>query len=411
MDRPPPRPPRPTCRDEFEIAIITALPLEYEALTDVFDGFWNDDGDPYGKAEGDRNTYTTGWVGQHNVVLVICSNMGKVNATSTATSCSMSYTQIKIACVVGVCGVAPQTIDGDEVLLGDVIIGDQIVAYDTGRRYSDGIRLKDDLSYKTTATSHSIRRFMKTMQTGHYRDLVPRQATEQLKLVQDKYPDKYKSPQRSEDRLFLPRYRHKHQLPGVCHICRECTTASEPVCNSSLISTCQDLGCDEAQVVPRRRLVDSRIQESLVVHWSTFASADTVLKSAQDRDQIAEGHGVVGFEMEATGACEVFPCIVIKGACDYADSHKNKNWQKYAAITAACVMKTLLQWYPRTDRRIKTSYLKSFVHLERELPPRVYLDDLVTVNDALGGTYKFSLSFIDSLEVCYLVVNFLCAQD
>ena len=30
-----------------------------------------------------------------------------------------------------------------------------------------------------------------------------------------------------------------------------------------------------------------------------------------------------------------FPCLVVRGICDYADSHKNKRWQGYAAATAA----------------------------------------------------------------------------
>jgi hypothetical protein len=33
---------------------------------------------------------------------------------------------------------------------------------------------------------------------------------------------------------------------------------------------------------------------------------------------------------------------VIRGICDYADSHKNKQWQKYAAATAAAHAKELL---------------------------------------------------------------------
>jgi nucleoside phosphorylase len=37
-----------------------------------------------------------------------------------------------------------------------------------------------------------------------------------------------------------------------------------------------------------------------------------------------------------------FPCLVIRGICDYADSHKNKVWQPYAAATAACYAKELL---------------------------------------------------------------------
>lgn len=41
-----------------------------------------------------------------------------------------------------------------------------------------------------------------------------------------------------------------------------------------------------------------------------------------------------------------FPCIVIRGICDYADSHKNKQWQGYAALAAASYTKELLSYIP-----------------------------------------------------------------
>jgi aromatic ring-opening dioxygenase LigB subunit len=34
--------------------------------------------------------------------------------------------------------------------------------------------------------------------------------------------------------------------------------------------------------------------------------------------------------------------LVIRGICDYADTHKNKEWQGYAAMTAAAYAKDLL---------------------------------------------------------------------
>ena len=37
-----------------------------------------------------------------------------------------------------------------------------------------------------------------------------------------------------------------------------------------------------------------------------------------------------------------FPCLVVRGICDYSDSHKNKEWQAYAAATAAAFTKELL---------------------------------------------------------------------
>lgn len=140
-------------------------------------------------------------------------------------------------------------------------------------------------------------------------------------------------------------------MTEMSRVCQECIGLSESVCELALTSICEDLECDDNQLIPRRRLADSHIKHNPMVHWGIFGSADTVLKSAMDRDRIAGQYGVGGFEMEATGTCDIFPCIVIKGACDYADSHKNKEWQNYAAITAACVMKTLLQWYPKTIQR------------------------------------------------------------
>lgn len=141
------------------------------------------------------------------VVLVICSDIGKVNATSVATSCKLSFTQIGLALLVGICGVAPQTSDQKEIILGDVIVSEQIVAYDFGRRSPDEMKLKENLQPK----SHTIRRFTKTVQTHVYDEWIREQALEHLRTAQETYPNKYNSPQRSEDKIFPADYRHKHQ--------------------------------------------------------------------------------------------------------------------------------------------------------------------------------------------------------
>lgn len=56
--------------------------------------------------------------------------------------------------------------------------------------------------------------------------------------------------------------------------------------------------------------------------------------------------GVLCFEMEAAGLMNNFPCLVIRGICDYADSHKHKEWQFYAAATAAACAKEILSLVP-----------------------------------------------------------------
>jgi hypothetical protein len=47
--------------------------------------------------------------------------------------------------------------------------------------------------------------------------------------------------------------------------------------------------------------------------------------------------------MESAALMNLFPCLVVRGICDYSDSHKNKRWQGYAAMTAAAYTKDLLR--------------------------------------------------------------------
>jgi hypothetical protein len=57
--------------------------------------------------------------------------------------------------------------------------------------------------------------------------------------------------------------------------------------------------------------------------------------------------------MDGAGVWDKFNCLIIKGVCDYADSHKNKKRQIYAAGVAAAAKEVLGQYVPQ-DR------LKSF---------------------------------------------------
>jgi nucleoside phosphorylase len=70
------------------------------------------------------------------------------------------------------------------------------------------------------------------------------------------------------------------------------------------------------------------------------------MKDACIRDKLADDKGVLCFEMEAAGLMNHFPCLVIRGICDYSDSHKNKEWQGFAAMMAAAYAKDLLHQIP-----------------------------------------------------------------
>ncbi|CAI7675839.1 unnamed protein product [Penicillium palitans] len=70
-------------------------------------------------------------------------------------------------------------------------------------------------------------------------------------------------------------------------------------------------------------------------HYGIIASGNAVIKDGYTREKLRLGTGALCFEMEAAGLMMDFPCIVIRGICDYADTHKNKQWQGFAALTAA----------------------------------------------------------------------------
>jgi hypothetical protein len=58
------------------------------------------------------------------------------------------------------------------------------------------------------------------------------------------------------------------------------------------------------------------------------------MKDAVTRDKLSsELGGLLYFEMKAAGLTRSFPCLVIRGVCFYADSHKNKSWQGYTAAS------------------------------------------------------------------------------
>ncbi|KAL0780155.1 hypothetical protein CaCOL14_004639 [Colletotrichum acutatum] len=86
-----------------------------------------------------------------------------------------------------------------------------------------------------------------------------------------------------------------------------------------------------------------------VIHYGAIASGNQVMKNSAERDIAARSLDVVCFEMEAAGIMDVVPCLPIRGICDYADSHKNKIWQRYAAAAAAACAREILSVLPSAD--------------------------------------------------------------
>ncbi|KAK3296654.1 uncharacterized protein B0H64DRAFT_389870 [Chaetomium fimeti] len=342
--------PRPSCREHFHVAIVCALALEFDAAWSQLDEVWDNEpgGSAFGKLPGDTNIYVNGRIRQHNVVLVLLSNgMGKVNAAHVTNNLRFSYPNVRITLLVGICGGVPKSED-DEILLGDVVISSSLVQYDFGRQYPDGFRRKGSLN----KLNPEILGILGMLKTNH-KDLTRKRAVSSLRELQQREP-KYAFPRAAQDKLFQPKYRHKHQGSPDCE-CRDHGNELDPVCEKAIESTCEEVGCEDGFLVQRSRL-EQRVENAdgtafdPAIHVGAVASGDTVMKSATRRDKIAEKEGIIAFEMEAAGIWEHQPCLVIKGVCDYADSHKNKKFQDYTAATAASVAKALLMLYTPAEK-------------------------------------------------------------
>ena len=123
----------------------------------------------------------------------------------------------------------------------------------------------------------------------------------------------YRFPGRDQDQLFKENYHHAGG--GNCSTC-DVEETEKRLCRES---------------------------DDPVVHYGLIASGNAVIRSAQYRDELRDAWNVSCFEMEAAGLMDDFPCIVIRGICDYSDDHKHKLWQPYSAVVAAAYAKDLLR--------------------------------------------------------------------
>ena len=328
----------PRSRLEFDTAIIRALPLEADCVHAVFDKLWDNDGRSYGKAVGDPNAYTTGVIENHNVVLAHLPHMGIASASSVATCLQFSYPNINLALVVGVCGGVPYDVQNNTtILLGDVILSQALVQYRFGRQYPEKFEEKSTVEDSIGRPPQDIGAILAQLKTRHYLQVMQKNMSIYLRSLQEKLPEA-KYPTSSADRVYPPGYLHKHHDN---HMCEECSRSKKSICHIAIRMSCDELGCVTPQVDANRP--QNTAERLPALHFGKMGSGHTVMKSGEECDRIARADGIIAFEMEGAGVGSHFPSIVIKGVCDFADSHKNKEWQHYAAATAAAYTKTFLR--------------------------------------------------------------------
>ncbi|PGG99111.1 hypothetical protein AJ79_08675, partial [Helicocarpus griseus UAMH5409] len=348
---------RPKRETGFSIAIICALPVEADAVEALFDETYDRLGKFYPKRPGDANSYINGRIGEHNVVLCYMPGMGKGSAASVASSLLVSYTGIQLALVVGICGGAPYPSSNTQIFLGDVIISDAVVEYDFGGQYPSGFQRKTDVKDILGRPDRAIRTLLAALKARKTHIEFQDKMSQHLCIIQQSEA-RWQHPE-SDDILFEASYHHKHyRKDSSVRCCCFSGGSSDDICKDARKTNCSSLGCDENRVRRRR---DGTEASKASVHIGKIASADTVMKSGEHRDEITSKEGVIGFEMEGAGVWDNVSCIVVKGVCDYADSHKNKTWQAYAAATGASAAKTFLEyWRPMHGEVREHHWMVSF---------------------------------------------------
>jgi nucleoside phosphorylase len=359
------RPRRLEARD-YTVGWICALPVELAAAQEMFDEV----DEPIVTDNLDPSLYSLGRIGVHNVVITClpAGSTGTQSAATVAARMKSRFTLIRFGLMVGIGGGVP-SVEFD-IRLGDVVISQPyqqhggVVQYDFGKTGPGGQTIRTGW---LNAPPPVLLSAIVEQRARHFR----RQSNLEHHLSRLQRLPYFKREAAGPDVLFQATYEH----PGgpTCELCANTMKIWRP----------------------------GRSGPGVGLHYGTIASGNQVIKDGVRRDEISkELGGVMCFEMEAAGLMNDLPCLVIRGICDYADSHKNKRWQPYAAATAAACAKEILSIIPGvpgpTTARPVTATDSGKSRIE------IKLDQLMK---ELQLGYKFPAQFVQDLETDLLDDN------
>ncbi|KAL2859897.1 purine and uridine phosphorylase [Aspergillus lucknowensis] len=301
----------------YTVAWICALPLELAAAKVFLDQVHPRLTQP----ESDHNVYTLGSVAGHNVV-VVCLPTGVYGTTSATAAVShliSTYQNVRFGLMVGVGGGVPK---GDpDIRLGDIVVSKPTDTSSGVIQYDYGKTLQSGRFHRTGSLNKPPSLLLKVIAQMDSDYMLGKASLSNIlasSLQKDKVRKQFPRP--PKDQLFQPLYDHVNNRPDCAY-------------------------CDPSQQVNR----PERIPEPYI-HYGLIASGNQVIKDARTRDLFAQELDILCFEMEAAGIMDVIPSLVIRGICDYCDSHKHKEWQPYAAFVAAAYAKTVLMQVPLQER-------------------------------------------------------------
>jgi nucleoside phosphorylase len=305
---------------EYTIGWICAISTEYTAAQAFLDEKHQV---PFSLSSADNNDYACGRIGKHQVIIAVLPDgeYGISSAANVAKDMLHSFPNIRIGLMVGIGGGAPSS--KHDIRLGDIVVSTPhngnsgILQYDFGKTIQNQ-------PFQATGVLNQPPSALRTAVSGlkSQYEIEGHQLDEAVNGVLERNPrlrKKYKRPDPSSDRLYRSDFVHPLDNETGCAV----------ACGDDL----------SRLTIRRERTAD---EDDPTIHYGLIASANQLMKDASVRDRLAAEKGVLCFEMEAAGLVNHFPCLVIRGICDYADSHKNKNWQGYAAMVAAAYARDLL---------------------------------------------------------------------
>lgn len=288
--------------ENYKIAIICALPKELMAIRALFDHTYQD----LLYHKHDSNRYTLGRLGHHNVVAACLpyKDYGMNAAAKVASDIEKSFNALKWFLVVGIGGGIPSK--NHDIRLGDVVVSTGVIQHDMGKSMQ-----KDSKFRGTGMVQRPTRSLLTAVSLLQSEPKVRHDFLEEyIQQVVDLRPE-YKIPAADHDKLFESDSRHEDG-EGNCDNCK----------GPMILRASRPPG-------PH-------------IHYGLIASGNQVIKDALIRDEIGAELDILCFEMEGAGVMTTGQCLVIRGICDYADSHKNDEWHNYAAATAAAYTKHFL---------------------------------------------------------------------
>ncbi|KAG9557206.1 hypothetical protein KCU71_g10843, partial [Aureobasidium melanogenum] len=368
---------------EYTIGWISALSIEHTAAR-LFLDREHEPPEPDLIAATDNNAYILGEINGHKIVIAVLPHgeYGTSTAASVATNMLHSFPNIRVALMVGIGGGAPT--DQNDIRLGDVVVSipkdgrGGVYQYDYGKRIQNReFQATGHLNQPPPVVLTAISKLKSNYDIeGHKID----EAIERILEEKPRLKKHYTRPPRDADVLYASHV--VHPVDEKSSTCKElCMTQSSEVVNrhkrvasdvgspdhrgkKRCNSPSCDSGLDPSIAMPHEDSKDQRSDEARdeaqlsriidrsergiedddpAIHHGSIASGNSLMKDAMMRDELAAKEGILCFEMEAAGIMNNLPCLVVRGICDYSDSHKNKQWQGYAAMTAAAYTKDLLK--------------------------------------------------------------------